>query len=148
MFFVAVRRTSRRALRRVGHAGARETGDAYVRALVGYPFRPRTVQPGASAGYHGSMRKPQISLGRLVLAAGFIGAALGSGASIANYFATRPIKPSLQILVFALAVGPLVGAGACAPFGWFRCRLGAYIGFFAGLLLWTALIAVLSVLYD
>ena len=65
MFFVAVRRTSRRALRRVGHAGARETGDAYVRALVGYPFRPRTVQPGASAGYHGSMRKPQISLGAL-----------------------------------------------------------------------------------
>ena len=41
----------------IGHAGAGEAGGHHKYALGGDPFRPDAVQPAASAGYHGGMRR-------------------------------------------------------------------------------------------
>jgi hypothetical protein len=91
------------------------------------------------------MRIRQISLGRLVLATGFLGAALGAIAGAARLIVT-PNPESIQIAVFALAIGPLLGAAVCAPFGWFRCRVGAYIGFYVGILAWAVAFVILFIL--
>jgi hypothetical protein len=75
----------------------------------------------------------QISVARLIVASAFLGA--GGGCLLAAFDAQRnwavlPDWRRILVLLQFLASGPLIGAGLLAPTH--QSRLGAYVGFFVG----------------
>jgi hypothetical protein len=82
------------------------------------------------------MKRPQFSLRTLLLSGTFLGAAAGCALRVLhgvlhNLGPRGEFVPS-DLFAF-LMIGPLVGAGIMAPYR--RTRLGAYVGFFAQILL-------------
>ena len=92
------------------------------------------------------MRLPRISLSGFLLSTGFFGAAVGAGAKAIALLTNIDESSVLaaQGVILAVAVGPLIGAGLGAPFGWCRCRVGAYVGFFS----WVSLLIITTALLE
>jgi len=78
------------------------------------------------------MKRPQFSLRTLLLSGTFIGAAAACAMRALHNLGPRGEFVPSDLFAF-LMIGPLVGAGIMAPCR--RTRLGAYVGFFAQILL-------------
>lgn len=73
----------------------------------------------------------QITVARLIVATAFLGA--GAGCLLAAFSVQQSWSDWRRLLAFLqfLTAGPLIGAGLLAPFH--HTRVGAYVGFFAGI---------------
>ena len=88
----------------------------------------RDEQAMAATSEH---RRPQITLFRLLIAASFVGAGLGCSFAAFNVQESWPDWLKILAMMQFVSAGPLIGAGVFALAN--RTRLGAYIGFFAGI---------------